>query len=406
MIFMIIFVEMSIDMRRWSICILLLLVCATGAMAFDWPAQTNEELKKDLLTEAQAFLDDFSHDKKLSRQLEGFITSLQSGDAHSWAGQTLSLVEKLKKQYPPTQENALVRERILRLLDYPLHINDHSAETSENEKDAFYSVVQAYINSSLETVSGALTRRRTREGVDIYQVYDMGVILRGNEYTVGVDLSRNPHLPAAYPTHSDDCVRSLVESLDILLLTHPHSDHYWPELMRAMAKAGKPVILPCEPERIGLDPVDGYMVMDKASDYYRSYGLEIHSFMGNQGETVPCNVYVIDMGGIKIVHSGDNYSTEAEQLVATQLPVNIVIAAAWNKPQRLLDVVAVREKSAPLLFIPLHINELEHSVDHRESYRELYEREDRLGHPDYAYPPLVVLDNGEHYHFSLLSRLK
>lgn len=394
------FVQTRVTMKRWCICFLLLCVFAGKASAFDWPRQTNDELKKELRQETQAFLHDFRHERKLAKLLERFLADIEGDAAFAWAGQTYGLVEKLKKMYPPTQDNARVRERILKLLDYPLHMNNHSQEAPDAEKSAFYKVAQTYVNASLEATAKALTHTRTKEGIDLFQVYNMGIILRSRDHTVGIDLSRNPHLPEAYPTHSSQMVDLLVEQLDLLLLTHPHSDHYWPELMQAMARAGKPVILPCAPERIGLDPKDAYVVMDKDQDYYNRLGLEIHSFMGNQGSTTPCNVYVLDLGGLRIVHSGDNYSPEAEALVATRLPVHMVLAAAWNAPQRLLDVVLRQGSHTPPLFVPLHINELEHSVDHRESYRELYHRPDRLGHPSYPYPPVMVLDNGERYHFS------
>lgn len=48
------------------------------------------------------------------------------------------------------------------------------------------------------------------------------------------------------------------------------------------------------------------------------------------------------------------------------------------------------------LLLPVHNNEMCHSVDHRESYHELFNRQDRLGDANFKYPRFVLIDNGDH----------
>ena len=47
------------------------------------------------------------------------------------------------------------------------------------------------------------------------------------------------------------------------------------------------------------------------------------------------------------------------------------------------------------VFLPSHENELMHTVDHRESYREMYEDKRRLGCPGFEWPQVTPLAWGE-----------
>lgn len=65
---------------------------------------------------------------------------------------------------------------------------------------------------------------------------------------------------------------------------------------------------------------------------------------------------------------------------------------------------AMKAKGAHPLYMPVHQNELGHSVNQRESYHELFSRKDRLGNPDFAYPDIMVLECGENVLFTPESR--
>ena len=47
------------------------------------------------------------------------------------------------------------------------------------------------------------------------------------------------------------------------------------------------------------------------------------------------------------------------------------------------------------VYLTSHENELGHTVNHRESYWELFTRKDRLADPSYSYPPVRLLGIGE-----------
>ena len=48
-----------------------------------------------------------------------------------------------------------------------------------------------------------------------------------------------------------------------------------------------------------------------------------------------------------------------------------------------------------ITFISAHENEMFHNVQQRESWWETFTRKDRYGNPDYEYPPVKFLLQGE-----------
>ena len=63
------------------------------------------------------------------------------------------------------------------------------------------------------------------------------------------------------------------------------------------------------------------------------------------------------------------------------------------------DVRAGFDRTKSVL-LPSHENELGHSVDHRESYREMFTRKDRLGNREFPWPRVHPLGYGESFLFT------
>jgi hypothetical protein len=68
-----------------------------------------------------------------------------------------------------------------------------------------------------------------KRGIVIWHLYNMGYVIKTPNSCFGVDI------------HCRDAEK-LEKSLDFLLITHQHHDHYSEDLLDAMIKAGKPVI--------------------------------------------------------------------------------------------------------------------------------------------------------------------
>ena len=366
--------------------------------AFDWPAKPNDTLRQDMIAYANAFLTDYQG-QPVAKPIRQFLKKrAKDKDPYAWMQATHQFVQDLKQQYPPAVENEKVRARILQLLDYPLHVNNYDTHAAPEELAAYYTSAQAYLNTARETV---LTQLEANSGVTskatIWKIYNCGIVIRTAHLTVGIDISDCPAFPAEYPTWQPSDYTRLAAQLDILFLTHPHDDHYALPLLRAMLDAGKPVVLPGPVASFTQTSPLIHLVTQPNTTPQQIGSVAFCSYPGNQGAGIPCNVYWLDIEGFRVVHNGDNYDRAGEAMMATLPGAHVVFGASWNDPQDLLTATRKASGAAGQLFIPMHENELGHSVNHRESYHELFAREDRLGNPKFAYPPVLLLDCGEHY---------
>ena len=82
-----------------------------------------------------------------------------------------------------------------------------------------------------------------------------------------------------------------------------------------------------------------------------------------------------------IVDNGDNYARDKEKMLENAPPADVIIASTWNQVNHILGCVQKAEGFNPqtAAFLPAHENELGHSVNHRESYHEMYTDPNRLG---------------------------
>lgn len=376
-------------MKRF--CTLLLLVILCG---FDWKPQSNELLRSEMISYASSFRDECVGQRKIKRILTTFLKDREADkDQYRWIGATYQTVAKLEEICPPSADNRKIREKILGLLDYPIHVNNYDKNADVKMLQSFYSSTSEYLMRAKEQMMSFISTPGS-EGLEIFKFYNMGFVIKNGDKTIGIDITDKQGLPEQYIIWSQEDYSTIASALDILFLTHPHSDHYSITLLQAMLSAGKTIVLPCKMEGLNLDKAGECVVLDKTmAEPMEICGIKVLALCGNQGENIPCNIYLLDIDGRRIVHNGDNYDRSIEALLANHSPAEVIIASSWNKVQSILSYAM--SKDVRQIFIPAHENELCHSVDHRESYRELFTREDRLGNKDFQYPTTILLDNGE-----------
>jgi len=330
------------------------------------------------------------------------------------------------EKYPPSARNSAIRADILRLLDYPLHINNYDPKASVEELTAFNQSVQDYLRDATARVIVDLKTTKPASGVVIWKLYNMGFIIRSPKSTIAIDIT-NPSIFETTEVNgkkkrvnksllSDRELQEIAAQIDTVFVTHFHSDHFAPALNRMMLEAGKQVVLPTDKR---FDPVKKEMVKFLEAKPGRVFldtenktpvdfaGVQVRSFPGNQGADMPCNIYHIDLDGVVIIHNGDNGDRAQESKLAWCPPANIIIASCWNGMASLVRNAANAEgydRASPIL-IPAHENEMSHTVGHRESYRELFERQDRLGNRSFTFPPVFVLDCGERLAYPVIESL-
>ena len=369
---------------------------SVGAGAFDWKVQSNSELRADMLSYAGEFASD-AKGTKAGRIVSNLIKKQSKArDEYSWIADTFDAVTKLEDAYGPVYcttspahpeletKEAMIRRRTLQLLDYPIHVPEYLDDTPEAVKQAFATFKNEYLEKArLRTIAWLNEPAPSPGSISLMKVYNMGYIVRTTMRTVLLDLRWDGTAEQA------DFIASCA---DVFFLTHPHGDHYSKTMLDALQKRGVPVVLP-------KDIMPAYNSGAKhivwGNDTPMTVaGVTFTSLKGNQGKNIPNNVYSFEIDGWRIIDQGDNADHALEPQLASLPAADIVIGASWNDPQSLLGAAMASSGAAPF-YIPSHENEFGHPVDHRESYRELFDRKDRLGNPDFNYPAYLLMDIGE-----------
>ena len=369
------------------ILITVLLGVFTPAFAFDWKPQTNEVLRNDMFS----FMDDFIKgldDMQLTAELKAFVGDQKQkavAEPYAWIKDTHDFVDSLLERYPAELSEgggcSYVRRKLLLLRDYPMHSDNKVLDAPQEQKAAYRnSILSLYADAEAGAMAWLKEGRRSRE-LDIYKVYNMGYLFRSAGKVVAVDLQWSGN---------EEQMAEFAALVDVFFVTHPHSDHYNKALLEAVLKAGKTVVLPSDivPEYKGSNKV---LVTEAVLEPMKFGKISFVSRMGNQGEAIPCNVYLISLGKWNIADNGDNYIDEAETYLSSAR-VDVLVAACWNKIKDTMTHIKANPEGTECIYFSSHENEWKHTVDHRESYEELFRRSDRLGDKGYDYLPTVVMD--------------
>ncbi|MBQ7280796.1 MAG: MBL fold metallo-hydrolase [Bacteroidales bacterium] len=379
---------------------LLIAIISLPTMAFDWKPAVNDTLRARMFVFTEQFIAQ-AKGTAAEKVLKDFLKQqkkIASEQPYAWIDATHAVVAKLKEMYPPCvddgKQEALIRRNIVRLVDYPLHVNNRAKETPDAEKQAFEQATNTYLASTRQMALDWLRQPAPDSGsVDICLVYNMGTFIRTSNRTFAMDICWKG---------SQEEAAIIADAIDAIFVSHPHQDHYTPFLLKAVADAGKPIISPAK----SLPGFDDPRVVAITSTMFNPItvaGIDIRVLHGAQevGErdSIPNNTYLIHFDGFTLINQGENENIP----IQLQLPVwprpDIVIAPSWNQILYFLEPI-MRSRGAtvdPPLFLPLHQNEMGHRVQQRESFWELWNRPDRLGNPNFSYPPYLVMDCGEHF---------
>ena len=392
------------------------------ASAFDWKPKTTAKLKADLVAYANSV-----GETELANAVKG-----ASGTAE-WMRAAIKRGSELLKASEGADFDDKNRERGLRIIDYPLHLDNYDRERSSAEdKKAFNEVVHEYCVSARERVFSEVAAAKIPKGsLRLWRIYNMGYIIKGPKHTVAIDITARPELYTIgdkYLIKDTNTViwcksdwKRLADLADMIFVTHPHGDHYNRDGIEAFIAAKKPVVVPCDlvayaTNRPAKKGPDGKYVVEKeilttapccvklTEDHLEPVdvgGVKVRNFLGNQGVNVPCNVYLIDIDGVLVADNGDNYDMDKERMLSKCPPADVIIASTWNNVQGMVNCCAGAPgfDRAKSVLLPSHENELGHSVDHRESYREMYTSKDRLGNREFPWPRVHPLGYGESFLF-------
>ncbi len=308
-------------------------------------------------------------------------------DPHAWMGATLDWVARVLQAYPPAPRNQSVREAALKVLDYPLHV-DNQNTADPKLKEAWERAVGDYYIERMLPALREIKTARVDQGLRVWKLYNMGFVVKSKNHTVGFDI--NPGVPR--PLNPEQ-IAGLVNELDILFLSHAHDDHVSPQVVHAMIKVGKKKVIVPTPATADVlrilqlkeKPVNFITLYDDSKEPLDIGGAAIRCYPGRQNRETLCSVYTVALDGCTVFHNGDNSNTAIYNDIAKHGRVDLSLANCWS------GLVPCMKIINPKLTITGHENELGHSVGHRMSVLKTLQ----ILQGGENLPKAIILDWGE-----------
>jgi len=362
--------------EKCLVCCLGVAVLAGEALAWSWKPLPTERLKERLVAYARSG----GH-----AAFAGKVAA--ETDPVGWIGETIEYAEAGLRTCEGSDWRDPRRYSLLRLVDYPTHVDCYSTNTPNEVRMAWFKAMDEQNKRARKRVFEAVRQTRIAEGeLGIFHFYNMGYVLKGPHHAVALDVTDTPC------PWTDAEREELAKLTDCFVLTHPHRDHFSPRMLAPFLAAGKPVVLPCD---VGVTNAEARIFSDDHDAPVDVAGVGVRNYMGNQ--RVPCNVYQLDIDGVRVVAPGDNDAHAVFTNLVRGAAADIIISPIWNYPSNIVRSCMSNPgfNRNTALFLPSHFNELGHGVTGRESYWEAYWRKDRLSAPGMVWPRTLILYLGE-----------
>ena len=215
------------------VTLLLALFVYLQASAFDWKPQSNESLRAEMVSyarDAASRAKGTPEGKEIKRFLRK-VKKTEKDNPYAWVDDTRALVRRLEALCPPCEDDgsdkAQIRRDILRLMDFPLHLNNYDKAAPVEQAQAFDSVSAIYRSEARAKALAWLDGPAPKPGVlELVKVYNLGYFIRTSARTVAVDVKWEGTAEEA---------AAIADKVSIFFLSHPHKDHYSDVLMQALA---------------------------------------------------------------------------------------------------------------------------------------------------------------------------
>ena len=284
---------------------------------------------------------------------------------------------KVLAAHPPSTTVSSERKLALFSLDALLH------DTRLDNGTAF----MTYMDNMAANIATELRiNKPSGREIRFFRFYNDGFVIQTSTVTVAIDLIRGGK--ADKPFVNDERIRSIVDQCDMLFITHAHGDHADFTVAKMFCEQGKNVIVPNEFWK-DLTPhlrVVRGNIQETIRLQAKNASLTVHVYPGHQ-ENVLNNVYIITLPeGQTIVHTGDQDYTDDLVAKISNSKVDVLLVHCWMMPMEKF-VSGIK----PALVICGHENEMEHAIDHRESYWLTFRRMSAIR------VPYVIMAWGESY---------
>jgi L-ascorbate metabolism protein UlaG (beta-lactamase superfamily) len=291
-----------------------------------------------------------------------------STNKYAWLGDTLEFVSKVLKTYPPEEKNKSIRKAALLILDYPLHVDNKRSDIDQQLLKEWQEAVGKYYQEEMEQGLKEIKTVDANSGLIIWKMYNMGFVVKSKNHTIGFDI-----VPGAQKPLNTEQMTELADKLDILFISHIHSDHMNEKFIDSMIRAGKKVVLPTS---VTAKVLSALQLDDKNKNIIRLYdnykeplsidGVTVRCFPGQQDSDTPCNIYAVTVDNYTVLHNGDNTRTEIYSEIPKYDKVDVLLVNCWS------GMAPCISATNPKLVITGHENEVKHKVAKRLSYLQTF----------------------------------
>ncbi len=272
---------------------------------------------------------------------------------------TLSVCSSELETHPPNGVNWAKRRVMLEAIDGPLNAR---------QDDAWRRDIGALFQRQMKKALAEISESRVTHGVRIWRMYNMGFVVKSAEATIGFDI----HPGWVFDNPMDQAqLKQLADHLDAAFVSHWHHDHSSREFLRQMLAAGKKIVLLDSLAR-ELTGENVFRIPGEENRPLRIAGVEINGHTGWQFPTARNNVYVVRIGGLLVMHQGDNTKTSLYRKIAGEHKIDVLLGNCWAKLSKAVEGVK------PKLLVSGHENEIKHPLFLRSGYKRTFKELDKM----------------------------
>jgi L-ascorbate metabolism protein UlaG (beta-lactamase superfamily) len=230
---------------------------------------------------------------------------------------------------------------------------------SKNSKVLLVIVIGAIVVSTPLLLMMAPTQELPTE-IRVSLLLNEGVMIEAKGFRIYID-------PLYLPSNSSEL------PADVVLVTHPHTDHYSRLDVELVSTNDTLHVFPEnmteQIERFdgyGVNPGDSFMVGDINITAFYAYMPDYDTMPSFHPRSANWTSYIIDIDGFRIYHAGDSkYMEELGELTGT---IDLAFIPIFNDPgfgplnESLLQTVNAIDILQPRLTIPCHFQELNRQI--------------------------------------------
>jgi len=264
-------------------------------------------------------------------------------------------LEKWLASSAAVQLDSAEREAELKKIDEPLSYPDALK----------LPCVADFFRNRMNVLWESYSKSKVEKGLLVWKLYNHSGIIQTRDAVIAIDLYAGYDAVRMDPA----LMKKLVESVDILLVTHSHGDHTDRETLEMFVKAGKKVVVP----RIFWPD---FLYNDKLTvlrdGELKIKGATVRVFPAYQKEEVD-NIYLITTSdGYKVMHLGDenefyNAGREWYKKIKKPVDIDVLIPNIWSP-----NLVSFLKKFPAKLVVASHEHEIGHPVSGRRTYDYVY----------------------------------